>query len=172
MMVASFPSLITPLVHPSHHWTRLPSQVYQSITRLPCTCGLSLEKPTAHGPARGPVVPSGAFASRPAGHPSPEAEQLQQVVPGADQQPLPVHLRQTPQQELPESPALLDLAEHRFHRLHPEGVAFPAPFRSQLAPHPVPGRQSLGYAAKGRRWRHPAVAGPLRRNERVHSQGV
>ncbi len=85
------------------------------------------------------VVPGGAFAPHPAGHPGPEAEQLQQVVASADQLPFPVHLRQTPQQELPEAPALLDLAEYRFHRLHSKGVAFPAPFRPQLAPHPVPG---------------------------------
>ena len=110
---------------------------------------LSLENPTAHGPARLLVVPSGAFVPHLAGHPGPEAEQLQQVVADADEQPLPVHLRQTPQQELPEAPALLDLAEHRFNRLHPEGVAFPFPFRPQLAAHPVPGGQSLRYAATG-----------------------
>ena len=74
-----------------------------------------------------------------AGHPGPEEEQLQQVVAGADEQPLPVRLRQTPQQELPEAPALLDLAKHRLHRLHPKGVARTSPFRPQLAPHPVPG---------------------------------
>ena len=133
---------------------------------------LSLENPTAHGPARLLVVPSGAFVPHLAGHPGPEAEQLQQVVADADEQPLPVHLRQTPQQELPEAPAVLDLAEHRFNRLHPEGVAFTFPFRPQLAAHPVPGGQSLRYAATGRRWRHPAVAGLLRRDERVHSQVV
>jgi hypothetical protein len=38
-------------------------------------------------------------------------EQLEQVVAGTDQPPLSVDLRQTPQQELPESSALLDLAE-------------------------------------------------------------
>ena len=91
---------------------------------------------------------------------------------GADEQPLLVHLRQTPQQELPEAPALLDLAEHRLNRLHPEGVALPSVFRPQLAPHPVPDRQSFGYAATGRRWRHPAMAGLLRGDERVHSQVV
>ena len=82
--------------------------------------GSSLENPTAHGLARLLVVPSGAFAPHIAGHPGPETEQLQQVVAGADEQPFPVHLRQTPQQELPEAPALLDLAEHRFNRLHPK----------------------------------------------------
>ena len=47
-----------------------------------------------------------------------EAEQLEQVVAGADQRPLALHLLQTPQEELPEAPALLDLAEHRLHRTH------------------------------------------------------
>ena len=32
-----------------------------------------------------------------------------------------------PQQELPESPALLDLAEYRLHSLHPQSVALPTP---------------------------------------------
>ena len=129
--------------------------------------GSSLENPTAHGLARLLVVPSGAFAPHIAGDPGPEiagdpgpeTEQLQQVVAGADEQPFPVHLRQTPQQELPEAPALLDLAEHRFNRLHPKGVALTSSFRPQLAPHPVPDGQSLGYAATGRRLQHPAVAG-------------
>ena len=53
-----------------------------------------------------PVQPMGS-TSHLAGHPGPEAEQLQQVVAGADEQPFPVHLRQTPQQELPEAPACL-----------------------------------------------------------------
>ena len=34
-MDAPFPSLITPPLSPSYHWTRMPGQVYQSITRLP-----------------------------------------------------------------------------------------------------------------------------------------
>ena len=43
----------------------------------------------------------------------PKAEQFEQVVACADQRPFAVHLLQSPQQELPESPALLDLAEYR-----------------------------------------------------------
>ena len=61
------------------------------------------------------------------GDPAAEPEQLEQVVAGADEQPFPVDLRQAPQQELPETPHMLDLAEHRFHRLHPQGVTLPAP---------------------------------------------
>ena len=38
---------------------------------------------------------------------------------------LSVHLLQSPQQELPEAPALFDLAEYRLNRLHPQGVALP-----------------------------------------------
>ena len=34
---------------------------------------------------------------------------------------------QSPQQELPESPALLDLSEYRLHSLHPQSVALPTP---------------------------------------------
>ena len=45
----------------------------------------------------------------------------------ADQRPFAVHLLQSPQQELPESPALLDLAEYRLHSLHPQSVALPTP---------------------------------------------
>ena len=86
-----------------------------------------------------PVVSGGSCGRGLAKLPFPVAEELQQVVAGADEQPLPVHLRQTPQQELPEAPALLDLPEHRFHRLHPQGVALPAPLRPQLAAHSVPG---------------------------------
>ena len=39
----------------------------------------------------------------------------------------PFTLLQSPQQELPESPALLDLAEYRLHSLHPQSVALPTP---------------------------------------------
>ena len=47
----------------------------------------------------------------------PKAEQFEQVVACADQRPFAVHLLQSPQQELPESPALLDLAEYRLHSI-------------------------------------------------------
>ena len=43
------------------------------------------------------------------------SDQFEQVVAGADQRPLAVDLFQAPQQELPETPALLDLAEDRLH---------------------------------------------------------
>ena len=56
-----------------------------------------------------------------------KAEQFEQVVACADQRPFAVHLLQSPQQELPESPALLDLAEYRLHSLHPQSVALPTP---------------------------------------------
>ncbi len=46
---------------------------------------------------------------------SAEAEQFEQVVAGADQRPLGLNLFQSPQQELTEAPALLDLAEDRLH---------------------------------------------------------
>ena len=51
-----------------------------------------------------------------------KAEQFEQVVAGADQRPLAVDLLQSSQQELPEAPARLDLAEDRLHRLHAQGV--------------------------------------------------
>ena len=57
----------------------------------------------------------------------PKAEQFEQVVACADQRPFAVHLLQSPQQELPKSPALLDLAEYRLHSLHPQSVALPTP---------------------------------------------
>ena len=57
----------------------------------------------------------------------PKAEQFEQVVACADQRPFAVHLLQSPQQELPESPALLDLAEYRIHSLHPQSVTLPTP---------------------------------------------
>ena len=46
-------------------------------------------------------------------------------------------------------PALLDLPKHWLHRLHPQGVALPTPFRPQLPSHPVPGRQAFGYPPRG-----------------------
>ena len=57
----------------------------------------------------------------------PRAEQFEQVVARADQRPFAIHLLESPQQELPESPALLDLAEYRLHSLHPQSVALPTP---------------------------------------------
>ena len=53
------------------------------------------------------------------------AEQFEQVVAGADQRPLAADLLQSPQKELTEATALLDLAEHRLHSLHPQSVALP-----------------------------------------------
>ena len=79
-----------------------------------------------------PVVSGGACGPGLARLPFPKAEQLQQVVAGADERPFAVNFLQAPRQELPEAPALLDLAEHRFHRLHPERVALPAPLRRRL----------------------------------------
>lgn len=49
-------------------------------------------------------------------------EKLEQVLFGADEQPLALHLRQSPEQELPEAPPLLDLAEHGFHGGHAQGI--------------------------------------------------
>ena len=77
------------------------------------------------------------------------SEELEQVVAGADQQPLPVNLLQAPQQELPESPALLDLTEHRLYCLHPQGVALTPPFGPQLPSHPVSGRTVLEVSGPG-----------------------
>ena len=104
--------------------------------------------------------------------PAPEPEQLQQVVAGADEQSLPVYLFQAPQQELPEASPLLDLPEHRLHRLFAQPVALPSPFRSQLPPHPVPGGEIGWNPSPGSQRYCLAVAGLLRRNERVHSQGM
>ncbi len=56
-------------------------------------------------------------------------EQLEQVVAGADEQPLAVHFLQSPQQEQPEATSLFDLPEHR---LHPQRIALPSQFRSSL----------------------------------------
>ena len=86
---------------------------------------------------------------------APKPEQLEQVVAGADHQPLPVHLFQSPQQELPEAPALFHLPEHRFHRLHPQCVALSPPFRPQLPPHPVPGRRMP--SSRPPPWRRPRL---------------
>ena len=101
-----------------------------------------------------------------------EPEQLEQVVAGADQRPLAVDLFQARQEELAEAPSLLDLAEDRLHSGHPQGVALTTTPGLQLAPHPVPGGQVLGYATSGRRRNHSAVARLLRPDERVHAQGM
>ena len=75
-----------------------------------------------------------------------KAEQLEQVAAGSDQRPLAIDLIQASQQQLPEPPTLLDLAEDRLHCCHPKGVTFPTLFRQQLPPHPVPGGQMIGDA--------------------------
>ena len=102
---------------------------------------------------------------------APKPEQLQ-LVAGADHQPLPVHLFQSPQQELPEAPSLFGLSEHRLHCLHPQRVTLPPPFRPQLPPHPVPSRQMARYAAPGRGRDCRSVASPTRSDEGVHPQGI
>ena len=66
-------------------------------------------------------------------------EQLEQVVAGADEQPLALHFLQSPQQELPEATSLFDLPEHRLHRLHPQRIALPSQFRSSLLEVAEPG---------------------------------
>ena len=53
------------------------------------------------------------------------------------------------QQELPEAAAPLDLAEDRLDGLHAQGVTLAASLGLQLAPHPVPGGQTTGYASPG-----------------------
>ena len=75
-------------------------------------------------------------------------------------------------QELPEAPTSLDLAEDRLHRGHAQGVALTTPFGPQLPTHPVPGGQLIGDAALGGRWQYSAVAGFLRRDERIRAQRV
>ena len=69
-------------------------------------------------------------------------------------------------------PALLDLTEHWLHRLLAKTVALPATLGPQLPPHPVPGGETGGYPSPGRRRRHVAVAGLVRCDEGVHSQGI
>ena len=87
---------------------------------------------------------------------STEPEQLERVVAGADEGPFALGLLQSPPEELAEAPARLDLAEDRFHRLHPPGVTLAAPPGLQLPTHPVPGGEMTGYTASGRRRQHPA----------------
>ena len=57
-----------------------------------------------------------------AGQREPKLEELAQVVSGANKQPFPPPLRQSPEQELPEAPPLLDLAEDRLHSGHAQGI--------------------------------------------------
>ena len=78
-----------------------------------------------------------------------QAEQFEQVVSGADERPFRPDLRQAPQQELPEAAAPLDLAEDRLDGLHAQGVTLAASLGLQLAPHPVAGAQTTGYASPG-----------------------
>ena len=84
----------------------------------------------------------------------------------------PLHLVQTPQQELSKASALLDLAEDRLHGRHAQHVTLAAPFGLQLAPHPVFGRARFGDWSPGR-WRWlVAVSGLLGRDEGVCAQGL
>ena len=68
--------------------------------------------------------------------------------------PLAVHLLQSPQQELPETAALLDLAEDRLHSLHLQGVALPAP----------PGQRGRRWQSANRRPADPTMALARRRS--------
>ena len=53
-----------------------------------------------------------------------------------------------------------------------KAVALPTRLVCSFPSHPVPGRQMAGYATSGRGWHNPAVAGLLRRDERVHAQSI
>jgi len=79
--------------------------------------------------------------------PSPAPVELQEVVPGADQGPLPPDLGEAPQEELAEAPGPLDEAEDRFRDGLPPGVQRPAALGPELPLHAGPGAEPLRDAA-------------------------
>ncbi len=84
--------------------------------------------------------------------------QLQEVVGGTDECPLPADLAVPAQQELAEPPALFDLPEHRLDGFLPHGVQPPPPLRAQRGAHAVRHRECLRDPAAGRgRARLPVV---------------
>src|SRR6266550_851656 len=70
-----------------------------------------------------------------------ESMQLQNVVGRADERPFTLHLLEPTQQELPEAPRLLDLANHRFDDRFARRVDGRAGLRLQLAGHAVDPRR-------------------------------
>ena len=73
------------------------------------------------------------------GHRDAALEEFAQIVAGADEQPLPLHLGQAAKQELAEAPALLDLAADRFLRGHSQGIPGLSAPGAQLPPHALAG---------------------------------
>lgn len=66
-----------------------------------------------------------------------QAIELENVVRGAHERPFALDLVESPQQELPKSPRVFDLPDHRFDHRLPSGIDGGAVFRVQLARHPV-----------------------------------
>ena len=91
--------------------------------------------------SRQPTPQMGAFLYR--------GEKFEQVVSGADEPPLPLHLLHSPEQELAEAAGLFDLPEHRLHRPHSQGVAFSSMFCPQFPAHAVRGREMAWDTASG-----------------------
>src|SRR2546430_12116212 len=76
-----------------------------------------------------------------------EAIQLENVVRRAYRRPFPLHLLESPQQELAEAARLLDLADHRFDDPFARGIDSGARLRLQLARHPIADRRRLRHRA-------------------------
>ena len=75
--------------------------------------------------------------------------ELQKIVRRAYQRPLGANLANSPQHKLAESPALLDLSKHGFHRLLPQPVATTVPAPAKLVPHRIGACAKLDLALSG-----------------------
>ena len=90
--------------------------------------------PALEAAGRSPASDASASRSRRLGPPA-RAEQLEQVVRAADQQPFRLDFPETAKREAPEGLARLDLAEDRFRDRFPERVDRVARGGLQLGPH-------------------------------------
>ena len=86
----------------------------------PLTSSWGGQRPSCAASARGEDWAGGCLCGA-------TLEEFNQIVPAADEQPLPLRLRQTPEQELLESTPLLDPAGHRFHGDHAQAIRLPSP---------------------------------------------
>ena len=112
------------------------SVTFTCAARPPCLSRLT----AVPGLVPCPIGPEGrTAASSPA-----QSIQLENVVRGAHQRPLPLHLLEAPQQKLPKASGLFDLAEHRFDHPLPFFVRGPAALRAQLVGHALFRRDVVG----------------------------
>src|SRR5713101_212463 len=94
-----------------------------------------------------------------------EPVQLQNVVRETDHGPLPLHVLQTPQEELPEAARLFDLSKHRLHDRFAPGVDGRSHLGLQFPAHAVHPCRSLGKRPSRARLLAVTIRLPVGRDE-------